>query len=113
MIIIPALALYYMAKKDGAIYRSSESWTKIKQNNRPSMLEIKKIKSMYGFFYSGLKLGQVNSESGLGGGGADGSGTSGDEKAPSCKKFIMKLVSPISGRGVEIKMKKGPSTISV
>ena len=91
-----------MVKYDGVIYQSSEA--NFKQNNTPVLKTINSVKSIYGFFYAGLNLGEIDENVDLAADDEDDNQT--QDGSNRCKK----LFSPISGNGVEIKFKRGTKT---
>ena len=106
VVFIPIFSLYKMVKYSGVIYQSSEP--SFKQNNTPVLKTINSVKSIYGFFYAGLNLGKMNEN-------VDLAEESGDEdeyggKKGGCKYRCKKILAPIAGSGVEIKLKRSMKT---
>lgn len=55
--VIPISALYYMCKNSNMIYLSST--VNSAPNNTQDLRTIKRIKSLFGFFYAGMNLGEI------------------------------------------------------
>jgi hypothetical protein len=80
-------------------------------NNTQDLRMIKRVKSLFGFFFAGFNLGTIEDKD-TGEESTDESFDLNDQK-PTCKKQFKKIFSPISGKGVEINMNKGTSNLKV
>ena len=64
------------------------------------MISIQRIKSMYGFFFAGLRLGSDGYKIGEEG---DEVNMDEDKKKPTCSRIFGQLTAPILGGGVEVR----------
>ena len=63
-----------------------------------------KIKSMYGFFFAGLKLGSDGYKVGEEG---EECGPNADSNTPTCSRLWSQLTGSFLGNGVEVRFKRG------
>ena len=103
--IIPVVALYQMAKHSSVIYHSSQS--SFKNSNFQALQDIYSMKSAYGFLYAGLNLGQAKSVDDKDNTDVELPDQKEEGVKGGCTKCLAKALSPINGKGVEVKFKKG------
>jgi len=72
--------------------------------NTQDLRTINRIKSMYGFFFAGLKLGSDGYKVGEEG---EEVNMEEDRTTPTCKKVLSRHTAPFSGTGVEVRFKRG------
>ena len=110
VIVIPVSALWYMQRVSQDIYLSSEP--NFRQNNTQTLMNINHVKSKYGFFYAGLKLGQESSAIAVQQNDHDEDDENGDGKkngrSAKCKSCCKNFISPISGAGVRVLLSNKP-----